>query len=245
MTQAPTDKLAAPLATDAGETVFGIADDFFLCRHPRGAAAAKAAAPARSGGLITKFEARAVSLAKLALGRRSIVWDIGAGSGSVGIEAARIACDGFVYAIEKNPADAAIAAANAARLAVTNYALSVGKAPAGLDDWPAPDAVFIGGSGGELATLIERVLARLRPGGRLVINLVTLDNLARATAALDAAEQAGLARWEMLQLQAARSQPILATRRLAAENPVWILSATRCASGEAMATLADAADGAQ
>lgn len=209
---------ALPLADDR---LFGLDDSTFRCRHPRAAGAAA------QGGLMTKFEARAVSLAKLALGRRSIVWDIGAGSGAVGLEAARIASAGFVYAIEKNPADAAIALDNARRLAVGNYALTQGRAPAGIEAWPSPDAVFIGGSGGELATLIELSLARLRAGGKLVINLVTLDNLATATAALERAQETGLADWEMLQLQAARSVPILSTRRFAAENPVWILTATR------------------
>lgn len=235
MSRAPDGGKLPPQETDA--VVFGLADDAFLCRHPHDDAGTNGATDASQprGGLITKFEARAVSLAKLALGRRSIVWDVGAGSGSVGIEAARIAAAGFVYAIEKNPADAAIAADNSARLGVSNYALSVGKAPAGLDEWPTPDAVFIGGSGGELATLIELALTRLRPGGRLVINLVTLDNLTRATSALDAAADAGVATWEMVQLQAARSRPILKTLRLAAENPVWILTATKCTATTAQA----------
>lgn len=219
--QQARDEAAAAALPLADDRLFGLDDSTFRCRHPRAAGAAA------QGGLMTKFEARAVSLAKLALGRRSIVWDIGAGSGAVGLEAARIASAGFVYAIEKNPADAAIALDNARRLAVGNYALTQGRAPAGIEAWPSPDAVFIGGSGGELATLIELSLARLRAGGKLVINLVTLDNLATATAALERAQETGLADWEMLQLQAARSVPILSTRRFAAENPVWILTATR------------------
>jgi precorrin-6Y C5,15-methyltransferase (decarboxylating) len=182
------------------------------------------------GGLITRVEARAVALAKLALRSDSIVWDIGAGSGSVGLEAARIAQRGHVYAIEKNPADAAIARDNSRRLGVANYSLVEGRAPQAIAAWPAPDAVFIGGSGGELAALIALALERLAPGGRLVINLVTLDNLTCATTALDAADAAGIASWELVQLQASRSRRILATRRLAAENPVWIFTATRSAA---------------
>lgn len=171
-------------------------------------------------GLITKQEARAVSLARLGLRNDSVVWDIGAGSGSVGLEAARLAPRGHVWAIEKNPGDAANARENARRLRAHNYSLCEGKAPDGLDAWPDPDAVFIGGSGGELAELIRLVLARLRPGGRLVMNFVTLENLATATATLT---EAG-ATWDVVQLQAARSQPILAMHRLAAQNPVWIVS---------------------
>ena len=164
---------------------------------------------------------RALSLARLRLRPDSVVWDIGAGSGSVGLEAARLARHGHVWAIEKNPADAANARANARRLRAGNYTLVEGKAPAHLDTWPDPDAVFIGGSGGELAALIELVLARLKSGGRLVMNFVTLENLATATAALSAAN----VDWDVVQLQASRSQPILDMHRMAAQNPVWIVTA--------------------
>ncbi len=189
---------------------FGFADDDYVQRQP-------------DKGLITKREVRAVSLAHLALRPDSRVWDIGAGSGSVGLEAARIARDGHVWAIEKNAADAANALENARRLRATNYTLVQDRAPSGMADWPAPDAVFIGGSGGELPTVITEVLARLRPHGRLVMNFVTLENLATATATLTAAG----VRWQATQLTTARSQPILDMHRLAAQNPVWIVTAIK------------------
>ena len=138
-------------------------------------------------------------------------------------EAARLARHGHVWAIEKNAGDAANARENARRLRASNYTLVEGKAPDTLDAWPDPDAVFIGGSGGELAGLIHLVLARLAPGGRLVMNFVTLENLATATTALSAAG----AVWDVVQLQASRSQPILDMHRLAAQNPVWILTARK------------------
>ncbi len=172
-------------------------------------------------GLITKQEARALSLAKLRLQPEAIVWDIGAGSGSVGLEAATLAPLGHVWAIEKNAGDAANARANAAQLRIGNYTLCEGKAPALLDTWPDPDAVFIGGSGGELDELIRLILARLKPAGRLVMNFVTLENLATATAALKASG----AGWDVVQLQASRSQPILDMHRMAAQNPVWVVTA--------------------
>jgi precorrin-6Y C5,15-methyltransferase (decarboxylating) len=178
-------------------------------------------------GLITKLEARAVSLAKLALRPESIVWDIGAGSGSVGLEASRLARRGHVWAIEKNAGDAENARANALTLQASNYTLCVGKAPQGLENWPDPDAIFIGGSGGELATLITLCLSRLKPGGRLVMNFVTLENLATATETLKAAT--GI-QWDATQLQAARTQPILDMHRFAAQNPVWILCARKLAA---------------
>ncbi len=188
--------------------LFGLEDAAYVQRQPE-------------KGLITKLEARAVSLAKLGLHADSVVWDIGAGSGSVGLEASRVARLGHVWAIEKNAGDAANARENAGRLRATNYTLTEGRAPEGLDRWPDPDAVFIGGSGGELASLIRLCLDRLRPHGRLVMNFVTLENLATATAALAAAG----AGWDVTMLSAARSQPILDMHRLAAQNPVWIVSA--------------------
>ena len=198
---------------------FGLADAQFVQRQPE-------------KGLITKQEVRAVSLARLRLREDSVVWDLGAGSGSVGLEAARLCPLGHVFAIEKNEADHAIAAENHAAFGVSNYSLFLGKAPAGLDAWLDPDAVFIGGSGGELAALIAGVTARLRPGGTLVMNFVTLENLATATAALQGLEAQGVT-WDVLQLQAARSKPILHMHRMAAENPVWIVCASRSDGGSA------------
>lgn len=196
---------------------FGLADTAYLQRQP-------------DKGLITKQEARALSLAKLHICPGDLIWDIGAGSGSVGLEAARLCGHGHVWAMEKNPGDAAIARQNRARLGICNYTLVEGRAPAGLEAWPDPHGVFIGGSGGELAALITLALTRLRPGGRLVLNLVTLENLATATQVLGqlaAATPSPLAGWDVVQLQASRSQPILDMHRLAAQNPVWVVSATR------------------
>ncbi len=191
---------------------FGLADAAYHQRQP-------------DKGLITKQEVRAVSLARLQLRADSVVWDLGAGSGSVGLEAARLCPRGHVWAIEKNEADVEIARTNQRTFGVSNHTLVHGKAPEHLDGWPDPDAVFIGGSGGELAALIAQVLQRLRPDGHLVMNFVTLENLATATQALS---DSG-AVWDVLQLQAARSKPILHMHRMAAENPVWIVCAQRLA----------------
>ena len=198
---------------NCGAPAFGLDDLEYIQRSPE-------------KGLITKQEARALSLAKLRLKPDATVWDIGAGSGSVGLEAARLAPCGHVWAIEKSEGDAANARANAARFRISNYSLFDGKAPEHLDAWPDPDGVFIGGSGGELGVLIDRILARLKPGGRLVMNFVTLENLATATAALSAAN----VDWDVVQLQASRSQPILDMHRMAAQNPVWIVTASKSAA---------------
>ena len=195
---------------DVGRPGFGLEDLDYIQRSPE-------------KGLITKQEARALSLAKLRIKPDAVVWDIGAGSGSVGLECARLAPLGHVWAIEKNEGDAANARANAERFRIGNYTLCEGKAPALLDTWPDPDAVFIGGSGGELGELIKLILGRLKPGGRLVMNFVTLENLATATTTL---KESG-ATWDVVQLQASRSQPILDMHRMAAQNPVWIVTASK------------------
>lgn len=190
------------------QVLFGLPDASFEQRHPE-------------KGLITKNEVRAVSLARMQLRADSVVWDIGAGSGSVGLEAARLCRLGHVYAIEKNVDDVAIVGRNRLAMGIGNHTLVHGKAPEGLQHWADPDAVFIGGSGGELGELIAQVLQRLRPEGWLVMNFVTIENLAAAVEALKARG----ASWDVLQLQASRSKPILHMHRLAAENPVWIVCA--------------------
>jgi len=194
----------------APPVLFGGRDDSFAQRKP-------------DKGLITKLEVRAVSLARLQLNTESIVWDIGAGSGSVGLEASRLCSRGYVYAIEKNEADVAIVKENSQRMAIHNHRISHGKAPAQLEHWPDPNAVFIGGSAGELAELIQLCLTRLQTDGWLVMNFVTLENLATATDTL--AQQHAC--WDVTQLQASRSQPILHMHRMQAENPVWIVCAQK------------------
>ena len=176
-------------------------------------------------GLLTKCEVRAVSLARMQLRANSVVWDVGAGSGSVGLEAARLCRLGHVYAIEKNVDDSTIVRSNRHALGISNHTLVHGKAPEGLQHWPDPDAVFIGGSGGELAELIRLIMQRMTPEGWLVMNFVTLENLAVAVETL---KTLGVA-WDVLQLQASRSKPILHMNRMAAENPVWLVCAQKVA----------------
>lgn len=203
-------------------TLFGYADQSYSQRKPE-------------KGLITKREIRAISLARLQLKLDSVVWDIGAGSGSVGVEAALLANQGYVYAIEKNEQDYAIALQNQKRFKLHNYRLQHAKAPQGLDDWPDPDAIFIGGSGGELATLIDYCLTRLREPGVLVMNFVTLENLSAATEAVKLLQLSSVDSefvWDVCQIQASRSKPILDMNRLVAENPVWIVTVSKAKRGE-------------
>lgn len=189
---------------------FGLPDDAFVYRAP-------------DKGLITKREIRVISLARMELAPDSIVWDIGAGSGSVGIEAARFCPQGRVFAIEKNREDFALVETNCERFGVANLTAICEKAPAGLEAWPDPDAVFIGGSGGLMADLLDVVTRRMRPGGRLVINLVTLDNLAETVGYCKALN------WpvDYTLVQISRSKPILHLTRYDALNPVTIVTAQK------------------
>jgi len=143
----------------------------------------------------------------------------------VGLEAAQLCPNGYVYAIEKNTADADIVLHNQQQFGIHNFKLFRGKAPQHLDNWPEPDAVFIGGSGGELNELIKHCLQRIKNNGWLVMNFVTLENLSAATEALKHINTDGNIHWDVVQLQASRSQPILHMHRMKAENPVWIVCA--------------------
>ncbi|AFV77306.1 precorrin-6y C5,15-methyltransferase (decarboxylating), CbiE subunit,precorrin-6Y C5,15-methyltransferase (decarboxylating), CbiT subunit (plasmid) [Thermus oshimai JL-2] len=174
-------------------------------------------------GLITKREVRLLALGLLALPPDGVLWDIGAGTGSVGIEAARLAPYGTVYAVEKNPESWPHILENARRHGAHNLVLIQGEAPGALEGLPTPDAVFVGGSGGELPGILERSLAALKPGGRLVVAAITLENLA---AAYGFFQERGLL-VEGLQVQASRLVPVGPYRRLEAQNPTVLLAATK------------------
>jgi precorrin-6Y C5,15-methyltransferase (decarboxylating) len=169
-----------------------------------------------SAGQITKREVRLLSLTELALRPGDVMWDIGAGSGSISIEAARSQPAATVYAVEKRAKMIAHLAENVRRFPASNLHWLEGLAPDAIGDWPASDAVFIGGSSGRLAEMIELARQRLRPDGRLVINLATLENLHLARTQLPEAR--------IIQVQISRGMPIMDMLRFEAQNPVFILS---------------------
>ena len=146
---------------------FGNADDAFAQTQPK-------------RGLITQAEVRSIALAQLDIRTSSVVWDIGAGSGSVAIEAAQLAYQGMVYAIEPEPSDVSLIEANAESFGVPNVRPVPGRAPDVLADLPDPDAVFVGGTGRQVVLVLSAAYSRLAPGGRLVVNVATIDGLATA-----------------------------------------------------------------
>jgi precorrin-6Y C5,15-methyltransferase (decarboxylating) len=186
---------------------FGIADEEFFQRKP-------------DKGLITKKEVRILSIAQLQLHAKSIVWDIGTCTGSVAIEAARIAREGEVYGVEKNADDLENCRQNMAKFR-TDLTVVNARAPHGLDSFPDPDAVFIGGSGGELRELLNICCTRLRLGGRIVVNAATIETLYEATQAF-AAERFETS---VTLAQLSRSKPILSLTRFEALNPIYIITA--------------------
>ncbi len=200
MTFAPLNVLILIRKSEAGtlerkDWTFGIPEEAFFQRQPL-------------KGLITKTEVRVISLAKLRIRPGDVVWDIGAGSGSVSIEAALLGAK--VWAIEKNKEDCDIVRKNVEKFAAKEITVVHGAAPAALSDLPAPDAVFIGGSGGEMLEIIRISKERLKPGGRLVANVATIENL--------------VAFGDVTLVQVSRSRPILDMTRLEAANPVFIIA---------------------
>lgn len=170
-------------------------------------------------GLITKKEVRVLSLAELKLKPDSIVWDIGAGSGSVAVECARLAPYGQVFALEKNEGDLVNIENNCRKFRV-DFTVIHAKAPVGLDGLPDPDAVFIGGSGGELRELIRICCMRLKEGGRIVVNAATIETLSATQSALceeGFATSIGL-------VQISRSKPILEMTRFEGLNPIYVIT---------------------
>jgi precorrin-6Y C5,15-methyltransferase (decarboxylating) len=139
-----------------------------------------------SRGLITKNEVRAASLHALGLPRHGVLWDVGAGSGSVGLEAARLFPELQVMAVERDEEQVKNIQKNRERFQAWNLKLFHGSALEVLKDLPAPDRVFIGGSGGQLRDIIDHAAERLRPGGRIVVNAVLEKTAQEAPAYLHA-----------------------------------------------------------
>ena len=169
--------------------------------------------------MITKAEIRALSLAALALSETDVVWDIGAGSGAMSIECAGIAWRGCVFAIERAPDNVAIIRDNLARFGVLNVTVVEGEAPQALQGLPAPQAVFIGGSGGKLSAILEYVTCAALPGCRLVLTLATLEHLSQAQTCLNALGWST----QLLQINVARGRSIGDATRLSPLNPVFLL----------------------
>jgi len=189
---------------------FGNPDDVFAQSRPK-------------TGLITQAEVRAIAVAQMDLQSWCVMWDVGAGSGSVALEAAQLVDPGRVYAIEQDSADYHLIVANAETFGVRNVQAVFGTAPAVFQDLPDPDAIFIGGNGGEVSRLLEAAYVALRPGGRLVVNVGTLEMLALTYETLKRLAPAV----SVLLVNLSRSVEQLEALRFEAVNPTFLLRAVK------------------
>jgi precorrin-6Y C5,15-methyltransferase (decarboxylating) len=194
---------------------FGNPDDVFAQSRPK-------------SGLITQAEVRAISLAQLDIQPGSVVWDIGAGSGSVAIEAAQLSHPGMVYAIEQDAADYHLILSNVQAFGVSNLKAIHGSAPSVFAALPAPDAIFVGGTGREVSRLLEAAFATLRPAGRLVVNVATLESLNTIYAALKDLSRPV----QVLLVNISRGTEQLETLRFEAVNPTFLLMVRKTNHGQ-------------
>jgi len=173
--------------------------------------------------LITKQEVRAVTLSKLQLQDDLVMWDIGAGSGSVSIEASNLLPNGRIFALERNPQCVAFINENLQKFCTRNVKLIEAYAPDGLEDLPDPDRVFIGGAGGKLEEIIDLVDKRLKPEGLIVLNAVTLDTLTKSVEFL---EDHGYF-VEATCVNISKTRKLTEFKLFEAHNPVYIIAARK------------------
>ena len=170
-------------------------------------------------GLITKREIRLVTLGLLELRPFHTLWDLGAGSGSISIEAASIMPHGSIWAVEKSPLRSEQIAANRAFFGATQVEIIEDDAQAAMTHLPPPDRIFIGGGGEHLADIIGAASRKLQPKGLIVTNVVGVDALHLAMTAF---RQAGL-EMSVTQIQASRSEPLGDSLHLKPLNQVWLV----------------------
>ena len=168
---------------------------------------------------MTKQEVRAAVLAKLAVRPEDILWDVGAGTGSVSVELALAAPRGRVYAVECRPEGCALIKANREKFRTRNLVLVEGLAPAVLSDLPAPDAVFIGGSKGSLATIVDAALDK-NPDARICVSAIALESLSAAVAALTAKGRTV----QVSQIAVSRARAVGGLHLMMAQNPIYLIT---------------------
>jgi precorrin-6Y C5,15-methyltransferase (decarboxylating) len=193
-----------------GKRLFGNPDECFLQSRPK-------------RGLLTQAEVRVIALARMDLGPSSIVWDVGAGSGSVSIEAAQLAPDGQVFAIEMDPEDYNLLVQNSQQFGTLNLVPILGEAPQAWSSLPDPDVVFVGGTGRAVVPLIHAAWPRLRTGGRLVVHIGNLNNVTQAESELRSLGHVP----DVLMIQISRSQEQMDSLRLESTSPTFLLVAKK------------------
>lgn len=197
-----------------------------LCENPRflGGTAPTPGIPdgdfLRGNIPMTKEEVRVISLAKLRLRPDHTLWDVGAGTGSVSVEAGLSLPMGRVFSVEKKPEALELLEKNRARFGVWNLHITAGTAPEALEDLPAPDRIFLGGTSGSLEEILRLALQK-NPALRVVANAVTLETLAEAVRCF---ELLGLCEVDITQVAVTRTRQVGTYHMLDAQNPVWVIS---------------------
>lgn len=204
----PGDLTAVLIENPRAKTVVthGIADEAFL----------------RAKTPMTKSEIRSVSLSKLQLTRDSIVYDVGAGTGSVSVEAALQSPAGRVYAVEKKPEAAELIRQNSRRFGTANLEVIEGTAPQALDDLPAPTHAFIGGSSGNLREILQLLLKK-NPRVRVVINAITLETV---TEALECLRRLSVQQEDIAVVSVGKAKKAGELHMMMGQNPVYVISFT-------------------
>lgn len=174
---------------------------------------------------MTKEEIRILTLVKAQIAPDAVVYDIGAGTGSLSIEAARLAPAGHVYAIEKNPEGIGLIAENAKKFFVENITVVEGAAPDALAGLPTLDVALIGGSGRRLADILDIIGERLRPNGRIVANAITMQTVVACLDYFHA--HADRYTYEAIQVQISRLERVGPYDMAKALNPIYIITAQR------------------
>lgn len=186
---------------------------------------------AKNGVPMTREEVRCLTLCKIRLKRDSVVYDIGSGTGSIAVEAALLAGEGMVYAVEKNGRAAELIAGNARRFGVNNLRVVSGEAPAALAGLPLADRIFVGGSGGRLKEILSAAAEKLKEGGRLVVNAVTVETLAVSVETL---AELGFSELETLSLTVAKTAQAGRARVWKGMNPVFLIVGKRPRPADSM-----------
>ena len=173
---------------------------------------------------MTKQEIRILTLAKANIGEKDFVVDVGAGTGSLSIEAAKIATQGYVFAIEKNPDAVELISQNAEKFDVDNIIIINSEAPEGLRQVSRIDIAIVGGSGGKIVEILDTIDAKLKIGGRIVLNFITLQSLA---ACIEWLNNHDYYKYEAIQVQINRLEIVGGYNMAKAMNPVHIVTAEK------------------
>lgn len=207
LTELETDSLSVVLFTREGkETVVthGIPDEAFI----------------RGKVPMTKEEVRSISLSKLQLTRNSVIYDVGAGTGSVSVEMAMQAVEGQVYAIEKKPEAVELLYKNKEKFAADNLTIIEGLAPEACVDLPVPTHAFIGGSSGNMKEILELLISK-NPKIRVVINCIALESVGEA---MNCLKELPLEQVDIAQVQVAKGKKAGSYHLMMGQNPVYVIS---------------------